>query len=125
MISTAVSVTDGKQAIMARARVNEATAPDLTGKDVMVVSHGTVGSIPSKSRNVDGMLLCIPGPGHILLDAREDLGDETADMEQRDPPPEEPLYLISNRMVFLYLRDYNPLEELGFSDMHGPVRYLP
>ncbi|KAG1772234.1 hypothetical protein EV702DRAFT_1048698 [Suillus placidus] len=47
-------------------------------------------------------------------------------MRQRlDPPPEELLYLISNRMVFLYLRDYNTLEELGFSDMHGPVRYLP
>jgi len=32
-----------------------------------------------------------------------------------DPPPEEPLYLIGNRMVFLYLREYNAHEELGFS----------
>jgi len=36
-------------------------------------------------------------------------------VEKLDPPPEEPLYLISNRMIFLYLRDYNALEELGFS----------
>ncbi|KAG2336745.1 hypothetical protein BDR05DRAFT_953125 [Suillus weaverae] len=104
----------------ARARINGATAPDVTGKDVMVVSLGMIRSIPCKSRNVAGTLLCIPGPGpgYILLDTGED-------MEQLDPSPEELLYLISHRTVFLYLRDYNPLEELGFSDMHGPVRYLP
>ncbi|KAG1723801.1 hypothetical protein EDB19DRAFT_1915912 [Suillus lakei] len=133
----------------ARARVNEATVPDVTGKDVMVVTLGTGSAIPSKYRNVSGTLLCIPGLGYMLLDAgggtwgqlSRNYGADVCDVlrglkcifishihgnhglakilamrQQLDPPPEEPLYLISNRMVFLYLRDYNALEELGFSE---------
>lgn len=135
----------------ARVRVDEATVPDVIGKDVTVVTLGTGSAIPSKYRNVSGTLLCIPGAGYILLDAGEGTwgqlsrnygagvwdvlrglkcifishihGDHhiglakiLAMRQQLDPPPEEPLYLISNRMVFLYLRDYNALEELGFSE---------
>lgn len=134
----------------ARARVDEATVPDVIGKDVTVVTLGTGSAIPNKYRNVSGTLLCIPGAGYILLDAGEGTwgqlsrnygtavwdvlrglkcifishihGDHhiglakiLAMRQHLDPPPEEPLYLISNRMIFLYLRDYNALEELGFS----------
>ncbi|KAG2355809.1 hypothetical protein BDR07DRAFT_1425171 [Suillus spraguei] len=135
----------------ARARVDEATIPDIIGKDVTVVTLGTGSAIPSKYRNVSGTLLCIPGAGYILLDAGEGTwgqlfrnygaavwdvlrdikcifishihGDHhiglakiLAMRQLLDPPPEESLYLVSNRMVFLYLRDHNALEELGFSE---------
>ncbi|KAG1792699.1 uncharacterized protein HD556DRAFT_1293433 [Suillus plorans] len=53
---------------------------------------------------------------HIHGDHHIGLAKILAMRQQLDPPPEEPLYLISNRMVFLYLRDYNALEELGFSE---------
>ncbi|KAJ8585232.1 hypothetical protein M405DRAFT_773220 [Rhizopogon salebrosus TDB-379] len=52
---------------------------------------------------------------HIHGDHHIGLAKILSIRQQIDPPPEEPLYLISNRMVFLYLRDYNALEELGFS----------
>ncbi|KAG0701177.1 hypothetical protein DFH29DRAFT_831788 [Suillus ampliporus] len=52
---------------------------------------------------------------HIHGDHHIGLAKILAMRQKLDPPPEEPLYLISNRMVFLYLRDYNALEELGFS----------
>ncbi|KAG2141301.1 hypothetical protein DEU56DRAFT_275902 [Suillus clintonianus] len=135
----------------ARARIDEATVPNVIGKDVMVVTLGTGSAVPSKYRNVSGTLLHIPGAGYLLLDAGEGTwgqlsrnygagvwavlrslkcifishihGDHhiglakiLAMRQQLDPPPEEPLYIISNRMVFLYLRDYNALEELGFSE---------
>lgn len=53
---------------------------------------------------------------HIHGDHHIGLAKILAMRQLLDPPPEEPLYLISNRMVFLYLRDYNALEELGFSE---------
>jgi ribonuclease Z len=143
----------------ARARVDEASVPDVIGKDVTVVTLGTGSAIPSKYRNVSGTLLCTPGAGYILMDAGEGTwgqlsrnygtavwdvlrslkcifishihGDHhiglakiLAMRQLLDPPPEEPLYLISNRMVFLYLRDYNALEELGFSE-DAQARVVP
>lgn len=61
---------------------------------------------------------------HIHGDHHIGLAKILAMRQLLDPPPEEPLYLISNRMVFLYLRDYNALEELGFSE-DARARVIP
>ena len=37
-------------------------------------------------------------------------------MTQLDPPPEDPLYLVSVRAVHLYLREQADLEDLGLAD---------
>ncbi|KAG2137094.1 hypothetical protein DEU56DRAFT_912866 [Suillus clintonianus] len=135
----------------ARARVDEATVPNVIGKDVAVVTLGTGSAIPSKYRNVSGTLLHYPGAGYILLEMQErahggnspgitswrvgcferpnvhlhehihgdhhiGLAKILAMRHQLDPPPEESFYLISNHVLFLYVRDYNALEELGFSE---------
>lgn len=36
-----------------------------------------------------------------------------------DPPPTEPLYLIANSNVFLYLHEYSDIEDLGLDDPSG------
>ncbi|KAG1876634.1 hypothetical protein DFJ58DRAFT_865981 [Suillus subalutaceus] len=138
----------------AQAHVDEATVPDVIGKDVTVVTLGTGSAIPSKYRNVSGTLVCIPGAGYILLDAGEGTwgqlsrnygtavwdvlrglkcifishihGDHHIGLAKILAMRQhvQPLYLISNRMIFLYLRDYNALEELGFSE-DARARVIP
>lgn len=40
-------------------------------------------------------------------------------MVQLDPPPSEPLYLVSIRAVHLYLRELSDIQDLGLHDPSG------
>jgi ribonuclease Z len=38
---------------------------------------------------------------------------------QLDPPPSEPVYLVTLRAIHLYIREYSDLQDVGLEDVSG------
>ncbi|KAJ6547859.1 hypothetical protein B0H10DRAFT_2130608 [Mycena sp. CBHHK59/15] len=56
---------------------------------------------------------------HIHADHHLGVANILTKRRQLDPPPAEPLYLISIHRVHLYLRELSDIEDLGFDDPSG------
>ncbi|KAH7921559.1 hypothetical protein BV22DRAFT_1038537 [Leucogyrophana mollusca] len=61
---------------------------------------------------------------HIHGDHHIGLAKILAMRRRLDPLPSEPLYLVANQTVFLYLRDYAAVEDLGFGTNNGVLPIL-
>ncbi|KAH7911176.1 hypothetical protein BJ138DRAFT_1151318 [Hygrophoropsis aurantiaca] len=81
------------------------------------------GDEPSTANNVWEILRdlrCI-FISHIHGDHHIGLAKILSMRRKLDPLPSEPLYLVANHTVFMYLRDYSAIEDLGFGTPNGVI----
>ncbi|KAH9852566.1 hypothetical protein C2E23DRAFT_826150 [Lenzites betulinus] len=96
-------------------RVGRRSPSVKPGDDILVTPLGTGSAVPTRSRNVSGTLIQIPGRGAILLDCGEGTWGQLARSFGNDPARQEGVWALLRDLKCIFLSHMHGDHHMGVS----------